>query len=471
MPGALPLNTKRLFPKPKPADPQRPEASGKRVKVMHLSDMHLDPRYFATAEANCSSGLCCRTNADNKDAPAGKVLQPAPLYGAFKCDSPYDLIGAALRAIGPLTGVSPNEAFGWSIYTGDLVSHDPANEIDRRYVEYTEKSLYQMIGDYVKGPVFAALGNHDTNPVAIDAPHSLPGRLATQFSWNYDHVSALWQNDGWVDSATAASARTHYGGFSIKNQYGLRVISINTDFWYRSNVLNYINTTDPDVSGTFKYLIKELQTAEDAGERVWIIGHVLSGWDGTNSLPNPTNLFYQIVDRYSPHVIAAVFFGHTHEDQNMIFYANKGTVKNARMALTPGWIGPSVTPLNNLNTGFRLYEIDTGTFEVMESYTFFANVSAFPSLGTTAGPTFYFEYSARQAYPIGWPAEAPLNATFWHGVTELMERDHSYISFQNTIQGKRSVLTPNCTNDECAEARICYFRSGSAPLGRACKQG
>lgn len=28
----------------------------------------------------------------------------------------------------------------------------------------------------------------------------------------------------------------------------------------------------------------------------WIIGHVLSGWDGTNPLQNPTNLFYQMCD-------------------------------------------------------------------------------------------------------------------------------------------------------------------------------
>jgi hypothetical protein len=101
---------------------------------------------------------------------------------------------------------------------------------------------------------------------------------------------------------------------------------------------------------------------------VWILGHVLSGWDGTNPLQNPTNLcrFYTIlssllstkvdcfhaslsnvgaltdiyaigfncsvsVDRFSPHVIAStsmpafddttahfktdIFFGHTHEDQ------------------------------------------------------------------------------------------------------------------------------------------------------------
>ena len=73
----------------------------------------------------------------------------------------------------------------------------------------------------------------------------------------------------------------------------------------------FINTTDPDNAGVFKWMIKELQAAEDAGERVWIVGHVLSGWDGSNPLPNPTNLFYQIVERYSPHVISSIFFGHT----------------------------------------------------------------------------------------------------------------------------------------------------------------
>lgn len=93
----------------------------------------------------------------------------------------------------------------------------------------------------------------------------------------------------------------------MKNQYGLRIITMNSDFWYKSNYLNFINTTDPDVSGTFKFMIKELQAAEDAGERAWILRHVLSGWDGSNPLNNPTDLFYQIIDRYSPHVITNVF--------------------------------------------------------------------------------------------------------------------------------------------------------------------
>jgi hypothetical protein len=238
--------------------------------------------------------------------------------------------------------------------------------------------------------------------------------------------------------------------------------------------LNFINTSNPDVSGTWRFVINELQAAEDAGERVWLFGHVLSGWDGTNPLVNPTNLFYQIVERYSPHVIANVFFGHTHEDQVMIYYANNATNASAQTALNAGWIGPSVTPLTNVNSGFRMYEVDTGSFDIYEAYTFYADVNSFPSLQHSShGPTFKFEYSTREAYgaAANWPADAPLNGTFWHAVTEAMEKDHSLVSTFNTYQGKSSVKSPNCTCDTCVEAKICYMRSGSAPIGLQCPRG
>jgi hypothetical protein len=54
-----------------------------------------------------------------------------------------------------------------------------------------------------------------------------------------------------------------------------------------------------------------------------------------------TDLFYQIVDRFSPHVIAGVFFGHTHEDQLFIYYSNNGTTQDAAHAVNVGWMGKS----------------------------------------------------------------------------------------------------------------------------------
>ncbi|KXT17968.1 hypothetical protein AC579_9630 [Pseudocercospora musae] len=472
-PAPIALNTTNLFPKPKPKHLSRPKPSGKRVKVLHMSDFHIDPRYKVGSEGNCTSNLCCRSNAKNSNEPAGQLSFPAPLYGYFECDTPYDLGLAALQAVGPLTGTSKKNPLAWTIYTGDLVSHDPQTELSRAYTEYAEISIYDyMFGHYLTGPVFPVLGNHDTNPEAIDAPHSLPGPLGQQMSWNFDHVSALWQHEGWLSKEAANQARLHYGAYSIKNHYGLRMITFNSDFWYKSNYLNFINTSNPDVSGMFKWVIQELQAAEDAGERVWLFAHVLSGWDGTNPVPNPTNLFYEIVERYSPHVIANIFFGHTHEDQFMIYYANNATNQSRDTALNVGWIGPSVTPLTNLNSGFRMYEVDTGSFDIYDAYTWYADVNSFSNL-TTHGPTFQLEYSTRETYgpAAKWPTDAPLNATFWHAVTEAMAQDHSLVSRFNILQGKSSVKSPNCTNNACAEAKICYMRSGSVPLCRQCPQG
>ena len=176
-PFTLPSNTSAYFG-PKPANMTVPKPSGNRVKVMHMSDFHIDPRFAVGSEANCSSGLCCRSN--NPKSGSGKLEIPSPLYGSFKCDSPYFLLTSALESIGPLTGTggsssSPSEwtswggqdesEIAWGIYTGDLVSHESQNELSNNYTEYAEVSIYHMIKSYIpNAPVFAVLGNHDTNP-------------------------------------------------------------------------------------------------------------------------------------------------------------------------------------------------------------------------------------------------------------------------------------------------------------------
>jgi hypothetical protein len=156
----------------------------------------------------------------------------------------------------------------------------------------------------------------------------------------------------------------------------------------------------------------------------------------------------------------------------MVYYANNGTVQSVDTALTTGWIMPSITPLNNLNSGFRVYEVDTGDFNIYDAYTFYSNVSSYPSL-TSTGPSYQFEYSTRDTYgpAAGWPADAPLNATFWHKVTEAMEQNITLVSLHNKYQGKLSLKSPNCTNAACQKAKICYMRSGSVALGSQCPQG
>ncbi|KAH8099275.1 sphingomyelin phosphodiesterase [Cristinia sonorae] len=474
LPPVSPLNLTQWFAKPKPARPPTPhKPSGKRLKVLHMSDLHIDPRYATGSEGNCTSGLCCRENNINPTSP-NVTLLPAPRFGTFKCDSPFSLVLSALQAIPVLTGTQ-RSGFDWTVYTGDLVAHDPDNQLSRDYVTYTETVLYDLFKRTLgSGPVYAVLGNHDSYNQAQDAPHTLNGPLANQFSWNYDHLASLWQHEGWLPQAAVQLARAHYSAYMVKRKDGLRIITLNTDLWYKANYFNYINMSHPDTSGMLRFLTDELQAAEDAGDRAWILGHVLTGWDGTNPLGNPTNLFYQIVDRFS-HTIAAIMWGHTHEDQLSIFYANNATVISAETAQNIAWIGPSVTPLNNLNSGFRVYEVDSNTFEIVDAHTWKSDVNAFPALDhqLKIGPTYSYEYSTRTTYGgnITWGPNDPLNATWWHKVTQQMEINPSLVSTFNTLQGKSSVKTKPCIGD-CVTAKICYIRSGSVPIAKQnCQSG
>lgn len=178
-------------------------------------------------------------------------------------------------------------------------------------------------------------------------------------------------------------------------------------------------------------------------------------------------------------------------DQVLIYYTQNGTSQAASNAIAAGWAGPSITPLTNLNSGYRLYQVDTSSWEILEAYTFFAGVSTFANLNSSSpstsftggqGPVFKLEYSTRSAYGPsikqhdggkGWPPDAPLNGTFWHLVTEAMEKekDGKLVNLFNTYQGKSNILSPNCTSKACAEAKICYIRSGSTALGSQCRQG
>ncbi|KAG6873835.1 hypothetical protein C0995_010447 [Termitomyces sp. Mi166 len=444
-PATTPLDLRNWFKKPKPKPlPKTKKPSGKRLKVLHMSDFHIDPSVFVLnmshdmrlgqkqiAQDHLAAAETCPPR------PAPTQLNFLPLDSALSSgnDTPMALGMAALQAI-PALADTGDTGFAWTIYTGDLVSHDSENQLSRR-----------MLGT---GPVYAALGNHDTynsytclasfvKTVALraqDAPSSLGGTLAQQFNWNYDHVADLWKHEKWLPGAAVDLAKEHYAAYMVKRVDGLRVITLNTDIpptqgFCSENIFNYMNMTNPDVSGMLRFLTDELQSAEDAGDRAWIIGHVLSGWDGGNSLENPTNLFYQIVDRYSPHVIANIFFGHTHEDHMSIFYANNATIMSADTAQALAWhisqlkiqIGPSVTPITNLNSGFRVYEVDSATFEIMDAHTWKSDVSSYPDLDgqATFGPEYTYEYNTRETYGktiTSWTANDPLNATWWHLVTE-----------------------------------------------------
>lgn len=479
------------------------------MRVLHFSDIHVDPRFFVGSEGGCTSGQCCRSTSYNSSLaqgapssegtllPAANLSDAAIYWGNYRCDAPWSLALAAMESV---TALNHNKPVDMSLYTGDMVTHDSTYHLSDALVRYTQQAIFDTMKKYLgHGPVFSAIGNHDTAPSDSAAPRALPDKgPRDEFSYDWNNLRRLFEAEGWFSHKEGKQVAKHYGGYSVSPRKGLRIITLNTDFWYKGNVYNFINSSNPDASGTLRFLTDELEAAHNRKERVWIVGHVLTGWDGTNPLPNPTNLFYQIVDHYSPRTIAHIFFGHTHEDQFNVFFGNNATERTTKHAKAVSFMAPSVTPGTNVNPALRLYTVDPETYEVMDYDQYYTQVPDFRGvLETGHGPEWKLLYSARGTYgnfsasatvrdggeatvgngtvPVQrnktWPASAPLNATFWSAVTDEMTARPSLVSdVFHVFQGRNSSKTAAC-NASCVAASICYMRSGSAPLGQLCPQG
>ncbi|KAF9352129.1 hypothetical protein BGX26_010003 [Mortierella sp. AD094] len=429
------------FPKPRPANPVVPAPSGQRVDVLHLSDWHVDEEYVPGAEAACNRPLCCRKYDNSPLTPT----RAASSWGDYNCDSPVKLTKDLLGQVVKVANVS------FAIMTGDVPPHDVWLETKDTAMAI-EGHAYESMAT-LSTKVYPTVGNHETAPASM-FPTSTSGG---DNSWLYASLSDEWSR--WLPSDAVNSVK-NYGAYSASPAPGLRIISLNTNFCYRVNVYLYVNTKDYDPNGEINWLVTQLQAAEDAGERVWIIGHVPPS--KPDCLQNWSALYYQAIQRYSPHVVAEQFFGHTHFDEFALYYGPGA--KSSQNAISTAWIGPSVTPYTNINPGFRVYKADSKSWNIFDSQTYIANLDQATSWDTAdSSPNWHLEYSARQTYGALVPIadNAPLSASWWHNVTAVFEKNDAAFQQYWTFRGKSANLLPACAaGSTCPAEMICDMRAG-----------
>ncbi|KAK5631028.1 hypothetical protein RRF57_006743 [Xylaria bambusicola] len=443
------------FPSPKPKT-RRPKPSGQRpLRVVHISDIHIDPWYTEGADTNCTKFICCRSYSE-EPAP-GHTFHPAGPNGEHTCDSPVSLEKSMYGAIQTLV---PDAAF--AIFTGDIVDHAVWNTtIIQNTLDVTD--AYNRMAD-AHFLVYGTAGNHEASPANSYPPLS----VSPSTQWLYNVLSSSWTR--WVEPQAVHTARK-FGAYSTKYPGGnLRIISLSTNLFYVHNYWLYEEPMEKDPSEQLAWLIGELDAAEKMGERVYIIGHMSIG--ARDAFHDASNYLDQIVNRYGA-TIAGLFFGHTHFDEFEISYSNYSQ-RIAENAVAVSFIGPSMTPTSG-HPAFRIYDIDPVTFGVLDITTYFANMSD-PSFQSTEGPVWTKYYSARETYgALVNPPLAPLemekgetdegarelDPAFWHEVTEGFEENPT--ALDEFITRKRRGWQSNvCGDDACRSAEICKLRAGRA---------
>jgi sphingomyelin phosphodiesterase len=79
------------------------------------------------------------------------------------------------------------------------------------------------------GETYTVIGNHDCSPVNSFPPAAVDTTITSQ--WAYDQLSTSWES--WIGSTAATEVEDNFGSYSVLTSTGLRIISVNTNFWYK----------------------------------------------------------------------------------------------------------------------------------------------------------------------------------------------------------------------------------------------
>ncbi|KAJ5949652.1 hypothetical protein N7454_001236 [Penicillium verhagenii] len=435
------------FPLPKPSTSRPPPSGEPPIQVVHFSDTHVDLSYEPGSNYACSKPICCRTYTDG-DAP-GNTSSPCGPWGNPHCDPPHRLqesMNAAIMALDP----------AFSIYTGDVVAHDVWLN-DRSEVLENFNATYGAMQDGL-GRVYAAVGNHDTAPLNLFPSSQVPSTYNPQ--WAYDALTANWMA---LSGVPAIESADQYGSYSVLHpNSNLRIISYNSMFYYKYNFFAYTEPMEQDPNSQLEWLVNELQAAEAASERVWLISHIPSG--NPDHFHDHSHYLDQIVRRYEA-TIAAIFFGHTHRDEFQISYSDYEH-RSWDTATAMGYIAPSMTPTSG-PPSFRVYDVDPVTFGVLDFTQYIADIGidGDDPLESQTSVQWTPYYSAKAAYgsklepPVTDPS-IELSPAFWHNVTVAMEQDAALFG-DFWARRTRGYMVPSCSGN-CVSGEICALRGADA---------
>lgn len=351
----------------------------------------------------------------------------------------------------------------FALFTGDIVDHAIwSTSVEQNSAEIT--MAYQHMAD-TGLLVYGTVGNHEMSP-ANAIP---PSHLGNSAQWLYNVISDAWER--WIGTPEEVKA---IGAYSIKHpNSNLRIISVSTNMWYTLNFWLY-KDVKRDPSDHLQWLAEELDKAEKAGERVYLVGHMPMGT--SDALHDGSNYFDQVVNRYkstiagmffgkscvSPgrmsvqEVLMLIFSGHTHLDHFQISYSDYQN-RDASNSVAMSYIAPSMTPLSGM-PAFRIYTVDSDTFGILDVDTYVADM-ADPEF--QSGPIWKKSYSARETFgilletPIS--ANAELTPAFWHNVTVALERDSAAFDAYWSRR-TRGWNVPEC-DEACRKIEICQLRS------------
>ena len=313
--------------------------------ILHISDIHLDTRYYVGGYDNCylgSSGLGCCRKYDIPKSPYGYANE----WGNYNCDTPVKLLNESLQWI------TNNIPIDKIIYTGDSVDHHDVSQTIGYNLDEMETVFQLFRNHFPNQQLFHTLGNHDTYPIDQTPPYIYSKFLNKYNQLNIESGGIKTQN------TTINYAGYFYDYLKLDNKI-IKIISLNT-MYYDNNNLFTKYSKEEDLKGQWSWLEGELIKSVTNNEKVWILLHIPPSNDKEDNKYKNKLIYY--LSKYRD-IIIATFSGHIHSD-NFKLYFDKSDLVGF------GTIPSSLMP-NKINPSFRIIEYDKsdGTLLNYKQYT------------------------------------------------------------------------------------------------------
>ena len=431
--------------KPPVETPRLPEPGLPTMKVLQISDIHLDLSYTIGSLANCGVPNCCMNVSGMAESPGDDA---AEYWGNYRCDLPHWTFKHVLEHIKSEHG----DDIEYIMLTGDYPAHDVWLQSRDGNLQHSKKVMDLLKEVFPATLVLPSVGNHESFPCNNYPTSSVSG---------YDNPGWLYQTLGeyfapWL-SESALEVFKMDGFYSIDINNELRIIAINSNMCLNYNFFLNLGWEDP--ASELTWLAEELLAAEIAGKKVHIISHVPTGSSGC--LGAWSREFSKIVNRFEG-TVRAQFYGHTHSDEFQIFY----DPADSSRATGISFITPSVTPRGNQNPAYRIYTMDAGyegaSYRMLDHETYVFNLAEANVAGEDTEPQWYKLYSARQDLQM----ESLFPQDFDKLVRRMWVDDELYAKFMRyykhdgpSVRSKYSILcylltTTSLDKSKCEEILI-----------------
>ncbi|XP_055585560.1 sphingomyelin phosphodiesterase-like [Uranotaenia lowii] len=325
------------------------------IKIVHITDLHYDPKYETGYNAVCNRPACCR----NDQGIPEDESERAGHWGDYRdCDSPWRVVEDVIDHVAEHHGDAD-----YVYHTGDIIDHGIWETSFAHNIRTMNRVYMKLLEVFPDTPVFNILGNHEAHPTNVFAPSEVR-QLEFSMDWLYRYSADVWAN--WLPRSTQTTI-TMGGFYTVLVKPGFRIIGLNNQDCYTFNW--WILWRPEYLSRQMQWLHDVLLQAERNGEKVHILAHIPYSSSGS-MFQTCQREFRRIVERFYD-TISGQFNGHTHRDEFNVFYSRE----NPDLAINVAWNGGSTTTFSFVNPNYVVYYVDPETYQVTDYDSYYYNLT------------------------------------------------------------------------------------------------